>query len=156
MKFLLLLITVLGIFSCKSNTSSKANDHFKKEVLSTITFKGDTLQQMESLLAKLDSHNVSYEKFIAHSCYELSDSISEVVENKFPKGMENGNEEATNYHYELLSKAISDYGLQYGVNNELNDFSTVMFVIYEPIKSYCNDYRNQLIKEPEEIKDSFK
>jgi hypothetical protein len=157
MKYLTILFSIiLLIFSCVRPTPTKANDIFRTQVLSTLAFKGDTLKQMEILLAKLDSNNISFEKFIAHSCYELSDSVSTVVEKKFPRGMENGDKEASEYHYQLLSKAIDDYGLQFGIDKKLNDFSSMMFVVYEPIKQYCNNYRAHLEPENSIIKDSFK
>jgi hypothetical protein len=147
------LVLLLFVAACNQTSSkdnnvddvSLANYDFRNDVLLKMKLSKDTLMIMDTILNKLDAKGVSFPKFIAHAYYELSDSISLLAEKKFAKENLTMNIKQEDFyhkfHYEELSKAINTYEASMGIDEKLSNTIEYIFVSYEPIKSYCNDWK---------------
>lgn len=122
---------------------AKPNDILRENVLNSLSFGGDTLKRFDSILTQLDTFGVSFQEYIAHGHYELSDSVDKVIEARFPDGMSSNDKKAIDAHHELLHNAIVKYDNSLRLNEQQTAFAEWMFVVYDPIKIFCNDYRYQ-------------
>lgn len=151
LKILCLYIGLLALMACHHTDPSKtevvkANDAFRIAVLPDLTLSKDTAVALTKILEQLDSKHVSFQEYIAHGHYELSDSVTRVVAQKIP---DEKNQAAVDLHYKLLSSAIEDYNKRLGLNNVQARLAEFMFVSYDPIKTFCNDFRNSRPAEEE-------
>jgi hypothetical protein len=145
---LLLFVAACNQSSSKDNNVddvSLANYDFRNDVLLRMNLSKDTLLMMDTVLNKLDARGVSFPKFIAHAYYELSDSVSVLAEKKFAKENLTMNIKQQDFyhkfHYEELSKAINNYELSMGIDEKLSTTIEYIFVSYDEIKAYCNNWR---------------
>ncbi|MBN9298322.1 MAG: hypothetical protein J0I41_15055 [Filimonas sp.] len=123
--------------------STKPNNLLRGNVLNALSFGGDTLKKFDSILNQLDAFGVSFQEYIAHGHYELSDSVDKIIEARFPDGMSSSDKKAIDAHHELLHNAIVKYDNSLRLNEQQTAFAEWMFVAYDPIKIFCNDYRYQ-------------
>jgi hypothetical protein len=153
------LLLFLSFAACNQNVSkstnvddvSLANYDFRNDVLLKMKLSNDTLVIMDTVLNKLDARGVSFPKFISHAYYELSDSVSILATKKFAKEsltMHIQQEDFYhNFHYKELSKAINNYELSMGIDEKMSKTIEYIFVSYDEIKSYCNNWRQENKKE---------
>jgi|GEM_PF-6309122 len=140
--FLTLIFSV--IYSCTK--TPKANDDLRKVMADKeFALKGDSLQQFNAILDKLDEKKVPFKQLVYHSFYEIQDSMDVLMPQATYDTLSDKDREIFALKKaDSTIAAIEKYHKKLNISEKEEGVLRYAFVLDPNVKTFCRQYMTRV------------